>query len=82
MIICIAYCYKIFENTCNSKALGYRACLLEQLAGKLFVVPLGGGASMVREHNIIYRNSYRHPEVADELRKIYLRLKKDSYGTQ
>ncbi len=69
----------VFNNQ-GVTVMSHSACLLEQLAGKLYVVPLAGGFRMVRELNIIYRNSYRHPEVADELRKIYLRLKKDSYG--
>lgn len=74
----------IKELTFNNQGvtiMSHSACLVEQLAGKLVVVPLAGGFRMVRELNIIYRNNYRHPEVPDELRKIYLRLKHDSYGT-
>ena len=70
----------VFSNQ-GVTVMSHSACLVEQLAGKLIVVPLAGDFRMVRELNIIYRNDYRHPEVADELRKIYQTLKQDSHGS-
>lgn len=60
--------------------MSHSACLLEQLAGKLVVIPFSGDFLMVRELNIIYRNNYKHPEIADELRKIYLKMKQENFG--
>lgn len=67
-------------NNQGVTVMSHNACLLEQLAGKLVTVPLESGSRMVRELNIIYRNNYSHPEVANEIRRIYLKLKEKSFG--
>ncbi|MDT4761023.1 LysR family transcriptional regulator substrate-binding protein [Sphaerochaeta sp. PS] len=68
-------------NNQGVTVMSHNACLVEQLAGKLVVVPLAAGFRMVRELNIIYRNNYKHPEVADEMRRLYLEMKQKSYGS-
>ena len=47
--------------------------------GKLVAVPLEGSSRMIRELNIVYRNNYRHPEVATEIRRIYHLVKEKSF---
>ncbi len=69
---------ELVYNNQGVTVMSLRACLLEQLAGKLVVVPIDAPFKMVRELNIIYRNDYRFPEVADEIRRLYLKLKKES----
>ncbi|HZJ88878.1 MAG TPA: LysR family transcriptional regulator [Sphaerochaeta sp.] len=59
--------------------MSHNACLVDVLTGKLVAVPLEGSARMLRELNIVYRNNYRHPEVASEIRRIYLQLKEESF---
>ncbi|MFA5446687.1 MAG: LysR family transcriptional regulator [Sphaerochaeta sp.] len=59
--------------------MSHNACLVDQLAGKLVTVPLEGSVRMVRELNIVYRNNYRHPEVASEIRRIYHIVKEKSF---
>jgi DNA-binding transcriptional LysR family regulator len=62
--------------------MSHNACLIDQLTGKLVAVPLEGSSMMVRELNIVYRNNYRHPEVAHEIRRIYHTIKKKSFPQQ
>ncbi|MFA5468737.1 MAG: LysR family transcriptional regulator [Sphaerochaetaceae bacterium] len=69
---------ELVYNNQGVTVMSLRACLLEQLAGKLVVVPIDAPFKMVRELNIIYRNDYRFPEVADEIRRLYLKLKRES----
>jgi len=59
--------------------MSHNACLIEQLTGKLVAVPLEGSSRMIRELNIVYRNNYRHPEVATEIRRIYHLVKEKSF---
>lgn len=55
--------------------ISHSACLAEQLAGKLVGVPIAGVAEMAREINLVYRKNYNHPEVAEDIKRIYLELK-------
>ena len=59
--------------------MSHNACLIDQLTGKLVAVPLEGSSTMIRELNIVYRNNYRHPEVATEIRRIYHLVKEKSF---
>ncbi len=54
--------------------ISHSACLVEQLRGQLVSVPIAGVTEMMREINLVYRKNYNHPEVAEEIKRIYLDL--------
>lgn len=56
--------------------ISHSACLVEQLKGHLVSVPIAGVTEMMREINLVYRKNYNHPEVAEDIKQIYLDLKR------
>ena len=46
------------------------ACLDELKKGKMTVLPIEN-LSMIREMNILYHDSFRHPEILEDIVKIY-----------
>ena len=53
--------------------MAHSACREETAAGKLVAVPIEG-MRMIREINILCQDDFDHPEVLEEIRKIYASL--------
>ena len=54
--------------------MAHTACREETAAGRLVAVPIEG-MRMIREINIISQDDFHHPEVLEEIRKIYASLR-------
>ena len=50
------------------------ACREEAAAGRLAVIPIEN-SSMVRQIDIVYLKDFMHPEIVEEIRKIYEQLR-------
>ena len=54
--------------------MAHTACREETAAGRLVAVPIEG-MRMIREINIVSQDDFHHPEVLEEIRKIYASLR-------
>ncbi|MFA5570631.1 MAG: LysR family transcriptional regulator [Sphaerochaetaceae bacterium] len=69
----------LVSNDQGVTVMSHNAALMEQLTGSLVGVPLHASlqTSMIREIYIVYRNDYSYPEIAHEIKDIYLRMKEE-----
>lgn len=64
---------ELVEDQLGVTVMAHSACREETAAGKLVAVPIEG-MRMIREINILCQDDFDHPEVLEEIRKIYASL--------